>query len=55
MHLYEVMQSHITTWREAGYPCEAFPAIAEILEYATIPLEDGTAQLLTLRAGSESL
>ncbi len=50
MHLYEVIQSKVTTWREAGYPSEAYPAVAEILEYATVPLADGGLQLRTLRA-----
>lgn len=50
MHLYEVIQSKVTAWRETGYPSDPYPAIAEILEYATIPLADGGLQLRTLRA-----
>ena len=50
MHLYEVVQSKVTIWREAGYPSEPYSAVAEILEYATVPLADGGLQLRTLRA-----
>jgi type III restriction enzyme len=35
-HLYELIQQNVAAWREAGYPCD-YPAIAEILEYATLP------------------
>ncbi len=35
-HLYQLIQQNVMTWREAGYPCD-YPAIAEILEYATLP------------------
>ncbi|HDQ71502.1 MAG TPA: hypothetical protein ENN19_05325 [Chloroflexi bacterium] len=36
-HLYELIQQNVTDWREAGYPTDDYPAIAEILEYATLP------------------
>jgi type III restriction enzyme len=35
-HLYELVQQNVTVWRDAGYPSD-YPAIAEILEYATLP------------------
>lgn len=50
MHLHQVIQSKVSAWREAGYPSPDYPAVAEILEYATIPLDDGGVQLRTLRA-----
>lgn len=37
MHLYQQLQHRVDAWRAAGYPCEAYPAIAEILDYATLP------------------
>jgi len=36
-HLYELIQRNVTAWREDGYPTEDYPAIAEILDYATLP------------------
>jgi hypothetical protein len=50
MHLRQVIQSKVNAWREAGYPSPNYPAVAEILEYATIPMDDGGVQLRTLRA-----
>ena len=32
-HLYQILTEKVNAWREAGYPCEDYPAIAEILEY----------------------
>jgi type III restriction enzyme len=37
MHLYQQLQKRVAQWRSAGYPCEAYPAIAEILDYAILP------------------
>jgi type III restriction enzyme len=37
MQLYEALAMHVATWREAGYQHEEFPAIAEILEWASDP------------------
>ncbi|NLW07143.1 MAG: DEAD/DEAH box helicase family protein [Clostridia bacterium] len=34
-HLYQVLASQAQQWREAGYPCEEFPAVGEILEWQT--------------------
>jgi len=36
-HLYELIQQNVTAWREDGYPTEGYPALAEILDYATLP------------------
>lgn len=43
MHLHQVIQSKVSAWRQAGYLGPDHPAVAEILEYATIPLDDGGA------------
>ena len=32
-HLRQMCAGKVREWREAGYPCPAFPAITEILEY----------------------
>jgi len=37
MHLYQYLRQQVDAWRAAGYPCDAYPAIAEILDYATLP------------------
>jgi len=34
-HLYELIQHKVTAWREDGYPADDYPAIAEILDYAS--------------------
>ena len=44
-HLYELIQQNVTTWREDGYPTADYPAIAEILDYATLP-ETGNLRFL---------
>ncbi len=45
--LYQVLTLRVDAWRAANYPCDGFPAIREILEFAT---EDGEAgQLRYLR------
>lgn len=45
--LYQVLTNRVDAWRAANYPCDQFPAIREILEFAT---EDGeAAQLRYLR------
>ncbi|MGD8626840.1 MAG: restriction endonuclease subunit R, partial [Anaerolineae bacterium] len=46
-HLYELIQQKVSAWRDAGYPCADYPAIAEILDYATLP---ETSTLRFLRA-----
>lgn len=37
MHLYQVLAQRVAAWREQGYPHTAYPAIAEILEWAANP------------------
>ena len=45
--LYQALAERVTAWREANFPCDEFPAVREILEFAT---EDGsTGQLRYLR------
>jgi len=36
-HLYELIRQNVAAWREDSYPTEEHPAIAEILDYATLP------------------
>ncbi len=46
-YLYQALTHRVDAWRAANYPCDEFPAIREILEFAT---EDGEAgQLRYLR------
>ena len=40
-HLYELIQRNVAAWREGGYQTEDYPAIAEILDYATLPQGGG--------------
>ena len=44
-HLYELIQRNVSAWRRAGYPAAQYPAIGEILEYATLP-ETGSLRFL---------
>jgi len=44
-HLYELIQQNVAAWREDGYPTEDYPAIGEILDYATLP-ESGNLRFL---------
>jgi type III restriction enzyme len=37
-YLYQVLTQRVDVWRAANYPCDEFPAIRGILEFAT---EDG--------------
>lgn len=37
MHLYEILSAKVAEWRRQNYPCDDFPAIAEILEWAQKP------------------
>jgi hypothetical protein len=32
MHLYEALSGLVQQWQNQHYPCERYPAIAEILE-----------------------
>ena len=46
-YLYQALAERVATWRAENYPCDNYPAIREILEFAT---EDGEAgQLRYLR------
>jgi len=36
-HLHELIQQNVAAWRDDGYPTEDYPAIAEILDHATLP------------------
>ena len=52
--LYQKIQQDVAAWREDGYPFDEHPAIAEILDYATLPESDTRrflrkAQLRALR------
>jgi len=40
-HLHALIAEQVTAWKEAGYPCEAFPVIAEILDHQTTQAEPG--------------
>lgn len=46
-YLYQALDEKVSAWRTANYPCEDYPAIREILEFATEDAE--TAQLRYLR------
>src|SRR5206468_3154809 len=43
--LHDRLAPLVKTWRDAGYPCELFPAIAEVLEWARDP-ESGHLRFL---------
>lgn len=45
-HLHEVLAGRVSEWREQGYPCEQYPAIAEILDYAMEDAEEGQLRFL---------
>jgi len=36
IYLYQILTEKVRLWREAGYPCERFPAIGEILQFQSI-------------------
>lgn len=36
-HLYQIIQQNVSSWRDQGYPSPDYPAISEILKYATLP------------------
>jgi type III restriction enzyme len=44
-YLYELIQQQVTDWRRQGYPTEGYPAMAEILDYATLPESEGLRYL----------
>jgi type III restriction enzyme len=40
--LHNILRDRVIQWREGGYPCEEFPAIAEILEFQELPIIPGS-------------
>ncbi len=44
-HLYQLLAAETQAWREAGYPCEKWPVIGEILDWQTDP-ETGALRYL---------
>jgi type III restriction enzyme len=40
LHLYKLIQQDVAAWRDDGYPVDDYPAIAEVLDYATLPESD---------------
>ncbi len=46
-HLYQILAAETKEWREAGYPCEDYPVIREILEWQT-DLETGVTRYLRM-------
>lgn len=50
MHLYEALQQKVSDWRQSGYGSPDYPAVGEILEYASIPVDENSSQLRYLRA-----
>jgi len=45
MHLHRQIGARVEEWRSKGYPCDEYPAIAEIMEWATDP-ESGNLRFL---------
>lgn len=45
-HLHQAIADKVKEWRSCGYPCEAHPAIAEILNYAFEDIEGGQLRYL---------
>jgi predicted nucleotidyltransferase len=46
-HLYQALATRVDEWRRQHWPCEEFPAIAEILDWASDP-DGGTPRYLRL-------
>lgn len=44
-HLYQVLAAGTQAWRGAGYPCEEYPVISEILDWQTDPETGGLRYL----------
>ncbi len=38
-HLHALIADQVKAWKQAGFPCEAFPVISDILEHQTIQTE----------------
>lgn len=45
-HLHQLLAAKVDEWRAQHYPCESFPAIAEILDHARIDGQDGQLRFL---------
>lgn len=45
-HLHEAIATRVNEWRSAGYPCETYPAISEILNFAFEDIEGGQLRYL---------
>lgn len=46
-HLYQILAAETQRWREAGYPCEEYPVVGEILDWQTDPETGGLRYLRT--------
>ncbi|MGQ9573477.1 MAG: TnsA endonuclease N-terminal domain-containing protein [Dehalococcoidia bacterium] len=46
-HLYQFLAAETQAWREAGYPCDQYPVIGEILDWQTDPETGGLRYLRT--------
>ena len=47
-HLFQALAARVDGWRAAGYPCDAYPALCEVLDFACD--EQSVGQLRFLRA-----
>jgi len=45
-HLYQALSAQVDGWRAAHYPCDTYPAIREILEFAVEDAETGQLRYL---------
>lgn len=44
--LYQTLSERVDAWRQENYPCDDYPAIREILEYATEDTQTGQLRFL---------
>lgn len=40
-HLHALIADQVSAWKKAGYPCDEFPVIADLLEHQTVQAEPG--------------
>ncbi|MEJ5896621.1 DEAD/DEAH box helicase family protein [Aquabacterium sp. G14] len=45
-YLYQALSDRVDAWRSANYPCDDYPAIREILEFAVEDIEGGQLRYL---------
>lgn len=45
-HLYAALASRVDAWRQAGYPCPAHSALAEVLAFAIEDADSGQLRFL---------